>query len=125
MTNHLLRSYGVRNSEINIEIDAGQVYLNINTAIPCGLIVNELVSNAIKHGFAGRTKGNIRIGFGEDGQKYILTVANDGAKFPEDVNIYESATLGLELVTSLAKQLKGSVSMSSGDVTEFRLEFRA
>lgn len=125
MTNHLLRSYGVRNSEIGIEIDAGQVYLNINTAIPCGLIVNELVSNAIKHGFAGRAKGHITIAFGEDGEKYVLTVANDGAKFPEDLNIYESATLGLELVTSLAKQLKGSVSMSSGEVTEFKLEFRA
>lgn len=124
MTNHLLRSYGVRSSDISVEIDAGQAHLNINTAIPCGLIVNELVSNAIKHGFAGRAKGHIRIGFAQEGEKYVLTVANDGAKFPEDVNIYESTTLGLELVTSLAKQLKGSVSMSSGDVTEFRLEFR-
>ncbi|MCL4244494.1 MAG: GAF domain-containing protein [Candidatus Dadabacteria bacterium] len=125
MTNHLLRSYGVRNSDINVEIDAGQVYLNINTAIPCGLIVNELVSNAIKHGFAGRTKGNIKIGFGKDGERCVLTVANDGERFPEDVDINASATLGLELVTSLARQLKGSVGMSSGDVTEFRLEFRS
>lgn len=125
MTNHLLRSYGVRNSDISVDIEAGQVYLNINTAIPCGLIVNELVSNAIKHGFAGRTKGNIKIGFGKDGEKYVLTVANDGERFPEDVDINSSATLGLELVTSLAKQLKGSIEMSSGDVTEFRLEFRS
>jgi len=125
MTNHLLRSYGVRNGDISVEIDAGQVYLSINTAIPCGLIVNELVSNAIKHGFAGRAKGNIKIGFGKDGEKYVLTVANDGERFPEDVDINDSATLGLELVTSLAKQLKGSVGMSSGDVTEFRLEFRS
>ncbi len=108
-----------------MEIDAGLVYLNINTAIPCGLIVNELVSNAIKHGFAGRTKGNVKIGFGKDGEKYVLTVANDGERFPEDVDINDSATLGLELVTSLAKQLKGSIGMSSGDVTEFRLEFRS
>ncbi|MGD9651372.1 MAG: hypothetical protein AB7V12_03280 [Candidatus Dadabacteria bacterium] len=52
-------------------------------------------------------------------------MANDGERFPEDVDINSSATLGLELVTSLAKQLKGSIEMSSGDVTEFRLEFRS
>jgi two-component sensor histidine kinase len=87
--------------------------------------VNELVSNAIKHGFDGRMNGEIKIEFMKTHDKYTLSVSNDGIKLPEDFDIASSTTLGLELVTSLSKQLKGAITMSSGDVTEFRLEFKA
>ena len=125
MTNHLLRSYGMGSDHINVVIDSAQIYLDINTAIPLGLIVNELVSNAIKHGYAGKTSGEIRIEFMKIHGKYCLSVSNDGSKFPEDLDIGNCTTLGLELVTSLSKQLKGAISLSRGDVTEFKLEFSA
>ncbi len=125
MTNHLLRSYGMGSDRIRAVIDSEQIYLDINTAIPLGLVVNELVSNAIKHGFEGRTSGEIKIEFRRNLDKYTLSVSNDGIGLPEDFDIGSSTTLGLELVSSLSKQLKGSITMSSGDVTEFRLEFKA
>ncbi|HSC34548.1 MAG TPA: GAF domain-containing protein [Thermodesulfobacteriota bacterium] len=125
MTNHLLRSYGMGSDHIRVVIDSEQIYLDINTAIPLGLVVNELVSNAIKHGFDGRTSGEIRIEFRRTLDKYTLSVSNDGIRLPEDFDIDSSTTLGLELVSSLSKQLKGAITVSSGDVTEFRLEFKA
>ena len=125
MTNHLLRSYGVGYDCIRVEIDSEQIYLDINTAIPLGLIVNELVSNAIKHGFEGMEKGEIRIEFRRSHDKYTLGVSNNGNRFPGDVSLASSATLGLELVSSLSRQLKGNITMTSGDITEFRLEFSA
>lgn len=125
MASHLLRSYGKGGGSIKVVIDSEQIYLDINTAIPCGLIVNELVSNAIKHGFAGSTRGEIVIEFKKAENKYLLRVSNDGLKFPEDLDINNSDTLGLELVSSLSKQLKGAITMSSEDVTEFRLEFES
>jgi two-component sensor histidine kinase/putative methionine-R-sulfoxide reductase with GAF domain len=125
MTNHLLRSYGVGSDRIRVAIDSGQIYLDINTAIPLGLIVNELVSNAIKHGFDGVSDGEIKIEFKKTQDKYSLSVSNNGIKFPEGFDINSSNTLGLELVSSLSKQLKGDITLSSGDVTEFNLVFRA
>jgi len=125
MTNHLLRSYGVGSDCIRVDIDSEQIYLDINTAIPLGLIVNELVSNAIKHGFDGIEKGEIRIEFRRSGDKYILGVSNDGNSFPSGLDLANSTTLGLELVSSLTKQLKGVITMTTGDITEFRLEFSA
>lgn len=125
MTNHLLRSYGVGGDRIRVTIDSEQIYLDINTAIPLGLVVNELVSNAIKHGFDGISDGEIKIEFGRTQDKYSLSVSNNGIKFPEGFDINTSTTLGLELVSSLSKQLKGTITLSSGDVTEFNLVFRA
>jgi two-component sensor histidine kinase len=125
MTNHLLRSYGVGSDRIRVTIDSEQIYLDINTAIPLGLVVNELVSNAIKHGFDGISDGEIKIEFGRTQDKYSLSVSNNGIKFPEGFDINTSTTLGLELVSSLSKQLKGTITLSSGDVTEFNLVFRA
>lgn len=125
MTNHLMRSYGVGSDHISVVIDSEQIYLDINTAIPLGLIVNELVSNAITHGFDGGKKGEIKIEFRKTLDKYTLSVSNDGVGLPQDFDIGGSTTLGLELVSSLSKQLKAAITTSSGDVTEFRLEFKA
>lgn len=125
MTNHLLRSYGVGGDCIRVDIDSEQIYLDINTAIPLGLIVNELVSNAIKHGFEGMEKGEIKIEFRRSRDKYTLGVSNNGNKFPDGLELVNSTTLGLELVSSLTKQLKGVITMTTGDITEFRLEFSA
>lgn len=125
MTNHLLRSYGVGGDCIRVNIDSEQIYLDINTAIPLGLIVNELVSNAIKHGFEGMEKGEIKIEFRRSRDKYTLGVSNNGNRFPNGLELGSCTTLGLELVSSLTKQLKSVITMTTGDITEFWLEFCA
>ncbi len=124
MTNNLLHSYCVPNNTIKISINSEQIYLDINTAIPCGLIVNELVSNAIKHGFPDRHSGEISVIFNKMGDKFVLEVSNNGIKFPSELDIENSTTLGLELVSSLSKQLKGSLSLERENITKFQLEFR-
>jgi two-component sensor histidine kinase/putative methionine-R-sulfoxide reductase with GAF domain len=123
MTNNLLHSYGVTDNSIKIIVNSEHIYLDINTAIPCGLIVNELVSNAIKHGFPERKSGEVTVDFNRFGDKYILKVSNNGIKFPPELDINNCTTLGLELVSSLSKQLKGSLSLERENLTKFQLEF--
>lgn len=131
ITNYLFHSYGVGGGYINFVMDSQSIYLDLNTAIPCGLIVNELVSNAIIHGFPrsgydeNHPQGEIKIDFRKEGNKYYLSVSNNGVKFPEDLDIDNSGTLGLELVTSLSRQLRGKISLLRNEKTEFRLEFAA
>ena len=125
MTNNLLRSYGVLDGLIAIKINSKHILLDINTAIPCGLIVNELVSNAIKHGFPDGRSGEITIEFNLYEGTYVLIVSNNGACFPKDLDIDNCTTLGLELVSSLSKQLKGTLSLQREKTVEFRLEFKA
>jgi two-component sensor histidine kinase len=81
-------------------------------AIPAGLIVNELVTNALKHAFPGNRQGEIRIDFngGEDG-RITLRVADNGVGLPPDLEITKTGTLGLQLVTMLARQLRGVLSV--------------
>ena len=123
MTKNLLRSYGVGDDLIRIYINSKYIFLDINTAIPCGLIVNELVSNAVKHGFADDRCGEITIDFNLHGNKYVLIVSNNGIEFPKDLDINNCTTLGLDLVSSLSKQLNGSISLTTDGVTRFELEF--
>ena len=126
---YLLHSYGAGGGYINFVMEAESTYLDLNAAIPCALIVNELVSNAITHGFPrGREepehpRGEIRIDFKRRGDSYCLSVSNNGARFPQDLDIESSNTLGLELVSSLSRQLGGKLSLHRGELTEFRIEF--
>jgi len=131
ITNYLLHSYGASSGYINFVMKAESIYLDLNTAIPCGLIVNELVSNAIIHGFPRSNqdqthpRGEIRIDFTKDGNKYCLSVSNNGIRMPEDLDMNNSSTLGLELVSSLSRQLGGKISLSREEITEFKIEFAA
>ena len=88
-----------------------------------GLIVNELVSNCIKHAFPDGT-GNINISLIPDEDYYILTVSDNGIGFPEDVDPFESNSLGLKLVNSLSVQLEGDLKVQMHDETSFILKFK-
>lgn len=115
-----------RTSSASVSVDADEAYLDINAAIPCGLIVNELVTNCLKHAFAGRSGGRIDVGLRltHDGE-YVLTVADDGVGFPVDCDFRELPSLGMQLVASLVAQLQGTIEMSSESGTEFTIVFPA
>jgi len=123
MTNNLLSSYGITDGSIKININSERIYLDINIAIPRGLIVNELVSNSIKHGFPDHAQGEITVDFKREGDRYILNVSNNGVQFPEDLDIDNCSSLGLELVSALSKQLKGSITLNRKKITGFTLDF--
>lgn len=124
ITVNLFHSYGVNSDNISLKINAKDVSLSINKAIPCGLIINELVSNALKHAFAGVKKGEIRIDFhSDDDNKFILIVSDNGGGFPKDLDFRSVDSLGLRLVNTLTKQLKGTIELDRTHGTIFKITF--
>jgi len=119
----ILRSYSNVSSNITANIDVDEIYLNIDTALPMGLIVNELVSNSIKHAFPnGNGIITIKLKFTEE--EYILTVSDNGVGLPDDIDPFESSSLGLKLVISLSIQLDGDLSVLKDGETSFKLTFK-
>ena len=123
LVSDILRSYSNVPSNVTSNVYVDDIYLNINTALPMGLMVNELVSNSIKHAFP-EGEGNINIKLEYDGEKYILTVSDNGIGLPEDVDPFESSSLGLKLVNSLSIQIEGDLSVLRDGETTFILKFK-
>ena len=118
----LFRSYGVNMSLIKLEMHGEPVYLNVENAVPCGLIVNELLSNCLKHAFPGKRTGVICIKITKAPTGHsVLIVADDGVGFPNGFNFEKTDTLGLQLVRTLVKQLNGRIAVCSDHGTEYRL----
>jgi PAS domain S-box-containing protein len=124
LATHLFHSYQADSSRIHLKIDAEEVFLNINTAIPCGLIVNELISNALKHGFPEGRSGQLDIDLRRvAGDGYVLRVKDDGVGFPEGLDFRKTETLGMQIISTLVEQIDGRVELSRKKGTAFRLEF--
>jgi PAS domain S-box-containing protein len=123
LVSFLLRTYQSNGRDITVEIEANSIRLGIEAAIPCGLIVNELVSNGLKHAFRDRERGTIRISMEKHDDQFTLTVADDGVGFPQNIDVHNATTLGFELVENLTKQLDGTLDIASDGGTAFRLTF--
>lgn len=120
----LSASYGVDSTRIALSIDAVGVLLPLSVAIPCGLIVNELVTNSLKHGFPGNRYGHISINLSKDGDDYVrLVVSDDGIGIAESVDFENTTSLGLKLVTLLSEQVAGELKVNRANPTEFVLRF--
>lgn len=130
----LSRTYSRPDAEILIRTDVDDVRLDIDAAIPCGLLANELLSNAFKHAFGDRTRGAVMLAFKElqpprggrrrASTRYLLSVSDNGGGMPRDPSDGSPGSLGLELVTSLVRQLNGELSIDdrrrSGTVIEVK-----
>jgi len=123
----ILGTYGPKGDKIALQTDLEPVPVSIDTAIPCGLIINELISNSFKHAFPGERQGAIRVSLHGNGNDDIeLGYADNGVGLPKDLDMDKTASLGLKLIYSLAsKQLGGTVRLLSEKGTEFRIKFRA
>ena len=108
---------------VALEIDMEHIALPVNQAIPCGLIVNELVTNAFKHAFPENGAGTVKISLGESGDERRLSVCDDGVGLPPGLNVRTSPSLGLQLVFMLARQLGAEVQVSSEAGTRFDISF--
>ncbi|MDF5721540.1 MAG: histidine kinase dimerization/phosphoacceptor domain -containing protein [Rhizonema sp. PD37] len=123
LTSNLLRCYKV-DCNIKINLNIHNILLRIDTAIPCGLIINELVSNSIKYAFLDRNIGEISISFLLLGKgNYLLSVSDNGIGIPEDIEIRKQKSLGLQLVWNLVEQLEGKISFHSNLGTLFTINF--
>ena len=116
--------YSLRGQEIRCEIHAEEVFLAVDLAIPCALVVNEILSNAYKHAFFGRKKGMIDISVVLENDTIGITIRDDGIGLPENLDISSTKSLGLKLIRTLVQhQLKGSLSFKSAKGTEVHVEF--
>jgi PAS domain S-box-containing protein len=122
LSNFLFRSYGVDPERIRLNIDS-HASLNIDTAIPCGLIVSELLSNALKYAFVQRDNGEILIETKQKNGKFELRVEDNGIGLPEDLDVRSTHSLGMRLVNTLAKQLRGNIEMKRSPGTSFLISF--
>jgi PAS domain S-box-containing protein len=124
LAGYLFRAQGghTRNIELNIQTDV--VHLNIDTAMPCGLILNELISNSLKHAFPNGRRGEIAVTcLCPAGDQIVLTVGDDGVGLPAGLDLQDTGTLGLELVKSLTEQLGGALQLNNIHGTEFSVAF--
>lgn len=123
LTSYLIRSYtgGERNVTVSVEIE--DMLLGIDLAIPCGLIVNELVSNALRHAFVDNRSGEVTIGMVQTGSTCRLTVKDNGVGLPEDVDAKSAETLGLQLVETLVDQIDGRSEINNSNGLEYTVVF--
>jgi PAS domain S-box-containing protein len=120
----LVQSYRVSPATVDVEIDADKISLPLNAAIPCGLIVNELIANALKHAFPECRCGRIRIRLKpEEPARVMLAVEDDGIGIAPTIDLDQMDTLGLQLVHLLTSQIGGTIEIERADPTRFTIRF--
>lgn len=136
----LMRSYAIGPDRILLDINVDSVFLGVDVAIPCGLIINELFSNSLKYAFPAihnvieskledgtkreQGKDKIYINFNSDNNKYTLIYGDNGVGLPYNIKIKDSNTLGLELINTLTQQIRGSIKVDRSKGTEFKITFK-
>lgn len=138
LANYLFSSYTKKCDHIKMNIDADNIYLDIDDAIPCGLIMNEILSNSLKHAFPWigsqetlngtfedlpKKEGQIHISFKENNDKLVLSISDNGVGFPKDFDFKNADSLGLRLVNMLVDQLNGTMELNNKNGSEFKFIF--
>lgn len=126
LIDHLYWSYCIDTSRISMETDIDKATIGLDTAVPCGLIINELVSNSLKHAFKGGGGGRLYVSLHKlDKGRFKLTVSDTGAGLPDGIDLKNAKTLGLRLVNALVvEQLDGTLEFDSNNGTSFRIFFK-
>jgi len=125
LVDNLYKSYVVEAKNIEMEYDIEEMHLSLNKAIPCGLIINELVTNSFKHAFEDAKSGKISIALKKVDGLIKLEIHDSGKGIPSDFDMEKSDSLGLRLVDILSQQLGGKFSWSQNEVIRFLVEFPA
>jgi two-component sensor histidine kinase len=124
LVDSLLYSFGITSNQVKLNKDIKGILLGIDRAIPCGLIINEILSNALKYAFPRGQQGKIDISFTHDLEEYKLVVSDNGIGLPDGFDINKSKTLGLQLVGGLTiNQLQGRISLRNDKGTSITVHF--
>jgi two-component sensor histidine kinase len=125
MVVHIFQTYSIDSKIIGLELDLEDIVLDIIKAIPCGLIINELVSNVIKHAFPKGRKGEISVKLLEKKKdEATLVVSDNGIGFPDDIDFRNTETLGLQIVCDLVQQIDGKIELDKKHGTSFTVTFK-
>ncbi|MDO8869943.1 MAG: histidine kinase dimerization/phosphoacceptor domain -containing protein [Methanobacteriaceae archaeon] len=120
----LLGTYASNPDLIELNINAEKIEINIDTVIPCGLILTELVSNAFKYAFPEERKGKITIDFYKERDLFTLKVSDNGVGLPKSLDYKNTKSLGLLLVNSLINQIDGDLTLETSEGTTFIIKFK-
>ena len=124
LTLHLFQTYNIKPNTIELKTELSYVLLDLNRAIPCGLIINEIVSNSLKHAFPNNEKGKIWISLHVlKKEKLSIQVMDDGIGLPKDLDFRNPSTLGLQLVNDLVRQISGSIKIDGRKGTRVNISF--
>jgi PAS domain S-box-containing protein len=124
LATNLFQAYEVNENGVILKISVATIYFNIDTAVHCGLIINELVSNSLKYAFVNDCqKGELQIDFLVENQQFKLSVSDNGIGFPLNLDFRNSGSLGLRLVCSLVNQLRGTIELDQNSGTTFTITF--
>ena len=121
---NLFYSYNAKESQIKSTLNIEDISLNIETAIPCGLIISELISNSLKYAFPNKMNGEIIVSLKSKKDTYQLCIKDNGIGLPEDINFNNIKTLGLLLVNNLTEQIDGEVTIYRDHGTQYKISFK-
>ena len=120
----LFYSYSIEKGTINPILEIDDVKLNIETSIPCGLIITELVSNSLKYAFPNQLKGELKVSLKNKDDHYKLIISDNGIGFPKNIDFKNTKSLGLELVNNLVEQIDGNIQLENSKGTKFKITFK-
>lgn len=123
LAENLVHTYEFSDTKISLQFNIEEVFLTLNVSIPCGLIINELISNALKYAFEGKAEGRIDLSISKKGKKVCLIVEDDGVGIPESFNIEQADSLGLQLVSTLVEQIEGEMHLDRSKGSKFTISF--
>lgn len=129
LTRDILQAFGESLSRIQLAVEVAEIEMTVDTAIPCGLIINELVSNALKYAFPEDSTGEICITFAANPShdcardSFILVISDNGIGIPEEIDFQSTKSLGLQLVCALTYQLQGVIQLNRTSGTTFEIAF--
>ena len=123
LVRHLANSYRREDILVNVKVDVAHVSFPIDMAVPCGLIVNELISNALKHAFKTSGDNRVRVALVSGEGKFVLSVTDNGVGLSAELDVTKSPSLGLQLVCVLVDQLDGTMEVSGDEGTAFTITF--
>ena len=126
LTENIISTLKPSSQRVDFVLDAEDISLSIDTAVPCGLLVNELITNAYKHGFPNGGPGTLTVTLRRAAEgRILLQISDTGRGIPDGVNLRETATLGMQLVFTLIDQLEGSIEIATrpGEGAHFDLTF--
>ncbi len=124
VAHNLHRLYASADARVSIDLQIErELMLDIDTAIPCGLIINELISNALKYAFKGKEKGKLVVSVKAINDSLTIVISDNGKGLPENIDFRNTESLGLQLVVTLVEQINGKISLETKKGTKFTIEF--
>lgn len=124
LTNHICSTYIAKDKNIRVESNFDEVQLNINQAVPVGLIMNEILANALEHGFKDKQSGTIKMAMHQIDEKVHIQVKDDGSGFPGNIDFQESNGTGSAIISSLIQQIDGELSVKQQNGLTLKLIFQ-